>query len=504
MPPAAPHEEIVIAIAGAVGTRLDQVSLELQHALKRYEVETQEIRLSDALRSIPGQVELPEERYDERVEAYMDAGNRLREYWERGDALALLAIAQIAAQRRSGRIAHVLRSIKHPAEAMTLRAVYGSRFFLVSAYRPRIQRLAEVHQLVADSWRDPDPAAWTSLPEQILERDEHESGEYGQKLRDAFPLADYFVDATEHIRMRPQIARFIALIFGDPFGTPSREEYALSCAETAALRSAEPGRQVGACLTAPDGEVIALGTNEVPKAGGGLYWEGDPGDAREFHRGFDTNDERKRDIAEDIAQSLADRGMLNTNAATRFEPEAVLEVILRTQLGALTEFGRAAHAEMVALMDAARRGASVQGAKLYTTTFPCHNCARHLILAGIGEVVYVAPYAKSQAFRLHDDAIVIASADPPEDKLHLRPFVGAAPRLYGRVFAAGKRKERTGEIVPFEPSKAGLLPAQRLAPELQPDRPAYLGREEKALLVLEQLRQEPEPAPDDDPGAYQE
>ncbi|MEJ7655371.1 MAG: deaminase [Chloroflexia bacterium] len=45
------------------------------------------------------------------------------------------------------------------------------------------------------------------------------------------------------------------------------------------------------------------------------------------------------------------------------------------------------HAEMSALLDAGRRGVPVQGATLYTTTFPCHNCARHIVGAGIDRVV---------------------------------------------------------------------------------------------------------------------
>lgn len=116
----------------------------------------------------------------------------------------------------------------------------------------------------------------------------------------------------------------------------------------------------------------------------------------------------------------------------------------------------------------------------------------------------MAPYAKSQALRLHDDAIVVASADPPDNKLHLRPFVGAAPRLYARVFAPEKRKERTGEIVPFDPARAHLVAGEGTPAELRPDEPPYLAREAQALAVLEQQRREPEPAPDEDPGAYQE
>jgi deoxycytidylate deaminase len=503
-----PSEELVIAIAGAVGTRLDLVTVELQLALRAYDVDAEEISLSAGLRDLPGQPELPETPYDERVMAYIDAGNKLREDWNRDDALALLAVEQIRARRRPGRIAHILRSVKHPAEVATLRAIYGSRFFLVSAYRPREMRLKAVRELIADTSGSPDPTDWTYLPEQILEQDEHQPEASGQKLRDTFPLADYFVDASDRDRMQPQLGRFVALLFGDPFRTPTREEYALTCAEAAALRSAELGRQVGACLTSPDGEVIALGTNEVPKARGGIYWEGDDGDAREFHLGADTNDIRKREIAEEIVIKLAESKMLNVDILAGAGedvpgPVDVLDTILATRLGALTEFGRAAHAEMTALMDAARRGVSVQGAKLYSTTFPCHNCARHLILAGISEVVYVAPYAKSQAFRQHDDAIVVAAADPPEDKLHLRPFVGAAPRLYSNVFAPSKRKERSGEVIPFDAARAHLVAAQSAPAELRPDEPIYLARETKALAVLEQQRQENDPAPDA-PDAPQE
>ena len=52
-------------------------------------------------------------------------------------------------------------------------------------------------------------------------------------------------------------------------------------------------------------------------------------------------------------------------------------------------------------------GAKVDECTLFATTFPCHHCARHIVAAGIRRVVYVAPYAKSRAVDLHDDAIVL-------------------------------------------------------------------------------------------------
>ena len=67
----------------------------------------------------------------------------------------------------------------------------------------------------------------------------------------------------------------------------------------------------------------------------------------------------------------------------------------------LIEFSRTVHAEMAAIVDAARRGVSVQDCNLYTTTFPCHECAKHIVAAGIRRVVYIEPYPKSQALSLH-------------------------------------------------------------------------------------------------------
>ena len=66
---------------------------------------------------------------------------------------------------------------------------------------------------------------------------------------------------------------------------------------------------------------------------------------------------------------------------------------------------------MDALLSAARSGAKTGGTRLYVTTFPCHNCARHIVSAGVGEVRTFEPYLKSQAIPLHGDAIVTNPKD---------------------------------------------------------------------------------------------
>ncbi len=53
---------------------------------------------------------------------------------------------------------------------------------------------------------------------------------------------------------------------------------------------------------------------------------------------------------------------------------------------------RTVHAEMNALIQAARRGHAVEGATAYVTNMPCTTCAKALITAGIKRVVVFSDY----------------------------------------------------------------------------------------------------------------
>src|ERR1035441_10213713 len=100
---------------------------------------------------------------------------------------------------------------------------------------------------------------------------------------------------------------------------------------------------------------------------------------------------------------------------------------------------------MNAILDAALRGVAVAGATLHSTTSPCHNCARHLIGAGIARVVFVEPYTKSRAVQLHADSATIAQFERDPSKVAFEPFVGVAPRRYLEMFDAAGR-ERLGHL----------------------------------------------------------
>src|SRR6187397_2389965 len=135
---------------------------------------------------------------------------------------------------------------------------------------------------------------------------------------------------------------------------------------------------------------------------------------------------------------------------------------------------------MDALVACARCGISTRGATLLCTTFPCHNCAKHVVAAGIRRVVYIEPYAKSQTFDLHRDSTVLdekcgysiapnaesfgsepSGTDEPSLVI-FQPFIGVGPRrffdLFSMKLSAGDplvRKDRaTGDAVRWTKQKA--------------------------------------------------
>lgn len=54
------------------------------------------------------------------------------------------------------------------------------------------------------------------------------------------------------------------------------------------------------------------------------------------------------------------------------------------------------HSEVNALSDCARRGASLAGAKIYVTHYPCINCFRSIAACGIKEIVYLNDYKNDE------------------------------------------------------------------------------------------------------------
>jgi deoxycytidylate deaminase len=402
----------------------------------------------------------------DRYHDSMTAGNQFRKRINRNDALALGALAEIrrARQRATGnankplpRTAFILRSLKTPQEVETLRKIYGSNFLLVAAYSPRERRALSLAARIAESARLPGSNAYMADAYKLVDRDEREHGiAFGQNLSETFPLADVFVNGAETKQLSSQVQRFVELVFGHPFQTPFRDEAGMFQASAAALRSASAARQVGAAIAAANGDIITIGANEVPKAFGGQYWADDREDHRDHTRGNDASRSMVLKILSDSLARLRKQGWLIEGKA-RLEDEALLEAAEmelspplwtsesdppslkeKAYLFNLLEFLRAVHAEMAALMCAARRGVAVDGCTLFTTTFPCHECARHIVAAGIARVVFVEPYPKSRALDLYDDSIEIDGGCG--NKVPFQAYVGVAPRAFMNFFGAPKRR----------------------------------------------------------------
>lgn len=445
--------EIVIGLVAPIGTDLDRVVSGIENNLRVYGYGSTQIRLSKLLRGgtiqSSGATE-PSISGANYYEDKMDLGDKLRARFKSGDAVAALTIANIVGTRRSltkshsqqRRHAWILRSLKHEEEVKLLRTVYGSRFMLVGVHQDEADRAANLTRQVR--YADPTNPNIQNKVTSLIERDELDAtSKLGQRVRETYSMADYFINMSASLDT--EISRFTSVIFGAPFETPTQDEQAMFHAYAESLRSADPGRQVGAVITRGDGTVLALGCNDVPIPDGGLPWPGSQQDARDFRRGYDFNKQMTNQTMSELLDVLAQGGALSAELSGLRSEERLAEVLSlddgnvgKTRAMSLIEFGRISHAEMTAITSAARAGVSVQGAWLYTTAFPCHMCMRLIIAAGIRKVVYVDPYPKSLAFDMYREALTTSPSD--EERVWVTPFWGASWNIFQKAFKSKDRK----------------------------------------------------------------
>jgi cytidine deaminase len=403
------------------------------------------------------------------LEHLMDLGDALREHHDDGAVAAAITVSAISEQRfqdlgeqtdstERDSIATIVRQLKHPDEVDLLRSVYGPRFVLLGAWSPRDERVSATEQRLRTTVLNKEPEWYAQQVERLVARDENdESLALGQRVRDTFELADAYVSLRAGHSIKDEVARVIRLLFGSPFETPTKDEQAMFQAFGARLRSSDAGRQVGAVVVDELGELLVGGTNDVPKACGGQYWTGDKPDHREFQAEADFSAQEKLRVVADLVDRLSKADgwltdeMLQLNSAELVAKALAPDGPLRkSRVSDLLEFGRILHAEMAVICTAARRGTALGGTTMYTTTYPCHECARLIIGSGIMRVVYVDPYPKSQVPRMYRTEIGEGPPDP-EGKVAFVPFAGIAPRLYPFVFAmTGRSRDPvTGKYAPW-------------------------------------------------------
>jgi cytidine deaminase len=455
---------------------MDLLSSLLTNRLEDLDYEPHDIRLIEGITGLAiANSEFNSERVDEKYHSRMDAGDKLREAVSRPDALALVGCAGIVRERgkqpatgqTAVRNAYILRSLKRPEEVITLRWAYGSRFLVVAAYSPEEDRLDDLARRISRSWDEFGSTEANEHAQRLLRRDLSEGKiPLGQNVRDTFPLADAFVNVADPEGAKNAISRLVELLFGHPFHTPTPDECGMFYAHSASLRSSALSRQVGSAITTQEGSLVSLGTNEVPRAGGGLYWPGPKPDPRDFAFGHNPT-RMKRSVLADIIKRMQDDGLVVSQAkdessdgtGSRSVVDRAMRLMEDSKLMDLIEFERPVHAEMAALMDAAQRGVSVDGCHLFSTTFPCHHCAKHIIAAGIRRVVYIEPYPKSLGPEFYAGAMLVDKPGKEGPGVRFEPFVGVAPRQFRNMFSmATGSQRRTAEGDPQAWEKSRSVP----------------------------------------------
>lgn len=111
------------------------------------------------------------------------------------------------------------------------------------------------------------------------------------------------------------------------------DEYFMGVARLSAMRSKDPNTQVGSCIVSPDHKILSMGYNGLP------------------------------------------RGCSDDEFPWAREGEPLM-----------TKYPFVTHSELNAILN--YRGGSLEGSTLYVTLFPCNECAKAIIQAGIRTVVY--------------------------------------------------------------------------------------------------------------------
>ena len=112
------------------------------------------------------------------------------------------------------------------------------------------------------------------------------------------------------------------------------DEYFMGVAKLSAMRSKDPNTQVGACIVSQDNKILSMGYNGFPKGCSDDEFPWDKMDEDPYNR----------------------------------------------------KYFYVTHSELNAILN--YRGGSLEGSKLYVTLFPCNECAKAIIQAGIEELVY--------------------------------------------------------------------------------------------------------------------
>ena len=387
-------------------------------------------------------------------------GDHLRDKFKNNSILVELAIKRIREDRiqietqhiKGRRVCYIIDSIKNIEELQLLRAVYRDIFYLFSIFSPEPER---INYLTKKGLSENEAI-------QIIDKDDYENAKHGQNVRDTFVDGDFFVRSSELNRSNIQenIIKYFHLIFNSDIITPTYQETAMYSAKSAAGNSSCLSRQVGATITDKNGVPVVQGWNDVPKFGGNLYRDSVKTPMRCKELGYCSNVTYKNEIFDEIIEEI-EQAIPKKDTQTvlkisgqneKSEIALKIEKILRSsRFKNIIEYSRSIHAEMHAIVIGSQlTGDKMVGGDLFCTTYPCHNCARHIVLAGIKNIYYIEPYKKSLCLTLHNDSLTEDESDT--SKVRILLYDGVAPRRYLDFFSMNNdnRKNSDGTLKKIE------------------------------------------------------
>lgn len=461
-------KDIYLGLCGYVGCGMRTINELVEEISKDWGYNVVHIRISALLESSlyfePAALAISKSNNVNRHLKLQDTANKLRAYYDRNELLAEAAIAAISAEKKKinytdeaykGTV-FIIDQFKRPEEVELFRVIYQHNFYLLGVLRDLDYRIPN---LIADESTKDDLHL-------IINIDNKSSDTHGQRTGETILDSDFFIknNFSQKSELKKKIERFFGLIHGKNGLTPTFHEKGMYAAFSTSLQSACLSRQVGAALFDDEGNLLAVGKNDVPKAGGGLYSSDDlDKDHRCVHKsGKCYNDTNKLKIKERIRNVLSNevRAILGVSLGqtvadinlTRLlnSLDKISESIYEdSKISRVMEYSRSIHAEMDVITSMARKqNGDTKDKILYTTTYPCHNCARHIVAAGIKKVVYIEPFDKSLALDLHNDAI---TKNEESSKVIFCDFEGISPRRYNKFFRPTdeRKDDKTGTAKKF-------------------------------------------------------
>lgn len=454
--------DIFLGLCGFVGCGIKTVVNVIKEVAENWGYHVVHIRISDLMQDpLYFEKKLIDQHLKHDIDRHLamqHLGNSLRGHFKRNELLSEAAIAAINADkikssRTSEATLYIIDQLKRPEEIELFRVIYQHNFYLMGILRDQEHRIRNLRE---------DGATKNDIP-LIINVDDKSDDDYGQRTSKAILTSDFFVKNNQSQKkgLENKIDRFFGLIHGKNGLTPTINEKGMYAAFSASLQSACLSRQVGAALFDDDGNLLAVGKNDVPKAGGGLYVSDDgEKDHRCVHKsGKCYNVSSKLKIKNQIHDILLNEIKSSLGSDPQMEltlrrlealSPSIAEAIYKdSNISSIMEYSRSIHAEMDVITTMARKSTEgTRGKILFTTTYPCHNCARHIVSSGIKRVIYIEPYDKSLALDLHDDSI---TKSEDHSKVIFTDFEGVAPRRYSKFFMPTdeRKDEVTGEAYKF-------------------------------------------------------